>query len=78
MFDQGFENETGMNSVQKGIWQDVLLNFNDLVNWPNGQQTIQIQLKVFLKNFETDEDDDDDLRVQEDIFDKLDGFIGIG
>ena len=55
-----------------------MLTFDNINNWPNGQKSIQIELRVFLKNFLVDDDGDYDEKSKiDDIFDKLDGFLGI-
>jgi len=51
------------------------LNFKDLKNWPSGNQDIEIELKVFLKNSKEKLILD---KTHSRSFDhKLDGFLGI-
>ena len=48
------------------------MSFNDLKNWPGGKEKIELELKVFLKNLHPRDD-----AKKDDIFEKLDGFLGI-
>ena len=67
-----------LDTEYEGKWQTVILNFNNIKEWPNmpeDQDSIDIELRVFLKNFQDKSDRDSDLT---NFDDKLDGFLGIG